>query len=134
MKMLTAKVSKQKTKSAKAIAGGGYHGKRAKTGNSEGFRFEKALFQSHPEFSGEVRGHVIAPGSMLVVAESAIQGQRSRQEDPILEPFLSFLAQDIARSPEKILALDDALVERMQRLVGHLTVDPNEDLGDGSLL
>ena len=54
----------------------GYRGKQAKTGNSLGLRFDKALFQSHPEFSGEVRAHVIAPGRMLVVAEPSAKSQR----------------------------------------------------------
>jgi hypothetical protein len=31
-----------------------YMGKLTKTGNSTGFRFESALFKSHPEFSGQV--------------------------------------------------------------------------------
>jgi len=47
-----------------------YRGKQTKTGNSSGFRFEGALFKSHPEFNGEVRARVIAPGRMLVVAET----------------------------------------------------------------
>ncbi len=46
-----------------------YVGKRTETGNSTGFRFEGALFKSHPEFNGAVRAQVIAPGRMLVTAE-----------------------------------------------------------------
>jgi hypothetical protein len=112
-----------------------YYGKRAKTGNSLGFRFDKALFKSHPEFSGEVRGHVIAPGSMLVVAEPIAQRQRrSEEDDPILAPFLSLLAQDIARSPETIRPLAKDLHDRINGLVGHLTVDPDEDLGEDDSL
>src|ERR1039458_1939078 len=42
----------------------GYRGKLTRTGNSLGLRFDRALFQSHPEFSGEVRAHVIAPGQI----------------------------------------------------------------------
>ena len=58
----------------------GYRGKQAKTGNSQGFRFAKALFQSHPEFSGEVRAHPIAPGRMLVVAEPLAKSQRRERD------------------------------------------------------
>ena len=71
----------------------GYRGKQAKTGNSLGLRFDKALFRSHPEFSGEVRAHVIAPGRMLVVA-APVSKSRRREDDPVLEAFLSFLAVD----------------------------------------
>ena len=111
----------------------GYRGKQAKTGNSLGLRFDKALFQSHPEFSGEVRAHVIAPGRMLVVAEPSAKSQR-REGDPVMEAFLSFLTEDMARSPQQIKPLDRALVERIDALVGHLSVDANEDLGDEPLV
>jgi hypothetical protein len=36
-----------------SLAGKEYRGKQTKTGNSSGFRFEGALFKSHPEFNGE---------------------------------------------------------------------------------
>ncbi|HXK01842.1 MAG TPA: type II toxin-antitoxin system PrlF family antitoxin [Verrucomicrobiae bacterium] len=123
-----------KLRKAKKEASGCYHGKQARTGNSLGFRFDKALFQSHPEFSGDVRGHVIAPGSMLVVAEDPVPRQRRTQEDPMLVPFLSLLAQDIAQSPRSIRPLDQGLADRIQGLVGHLEVNPDEDLGDDNLI
>ena len=112
--------------------GAWYRGKQAKTGNSLGFRFDKALFQSHPEFSGEVRAQVIARGRMLVVAEEA--GQTGRRRDPVMEAFLSFLAKDMAGSPQQIKPLEQALASRIDELVGHLPVDPNEDLGDEPLV
>jgi antitoxin PrlF len=111
----------------------GYRGKQAKTGNSLGLRFDKALFRSHPEFSGEVRAHVIAPGRMLVVAEPAAKAQR-RENDPVMEAFLSFLAADMAASPQQIKRLNPALAGRIDGLVGHMPVDPHEDLGDDPLV
>ena len=110
-----------------------YRGKRAKTGNSLGLRFDKALFQSHPEFSGEVRAHVIAPGRMLVVADAA-KKPRQRDSDPVIEAFLSFLAKDMVRSPEQIKPLDAALFARIDALVGRLPFNPHEDLGDEPLI
>src|SRR5258708_34262212 len=71
-----------------------YRGKKAKTGNSLGLRFDKALFQSHPEFSGEVRAHVIAPARMLVVADPVSGAERA--EDPVIVALLQFLAQGLA--------------------------------------
>jgi hypothetical protein len=120
-------------KEAHAKKTDGYRGKQAKTGNSLGLRFDKALFQSHPEFSGEVRAHVIAPGRMLVVAEPLTKSHR-RASDPVMEAFLSFLADDMARSPQQIKPLDRSLAERIDALVGHLPVNPDEDLGDEPLL
>jgi hypothetical protein len=111
----------------------GYRGKQAQTGNSLGLRFDKALFRSHPEFSGEVRAHVIAPGRMLVVAEPLTKSRR-RELDPVMEAFLSFLAVDMAASPQQIKPLDRALAERIDALVGHLPAHPHEDLGDEPLV
>jgi hypothetical protein len=110
-----------------------YRGKQAKTGNSLGLRFDKALFQSHPEFSGEVRAHVIAPGRMLVVAEPVAKSRR-RRDDPVMEPFLSFLAADMATSPQQIKPLDRALADRIDALVGKLPARHHEDLGDEPLV
>ena len=110
----------------------GYRGRQAKTGNSLGLRFDKALFQSHPEFLGDVRAHVIAPGRMLVVADPAKKARR-RDSDPVVEAFLSFLAEDMVRFPEKIKPLDEALFTRIDTLVGHLPFNPHEDLGDEPL-
>ena len=111
----------------------GYRGKQAKTGNSLGLRFDRALFRSHPEFSGEVRAHVIAPGRMLVVAEPVAKSRR-REDDPVMEAFVSFLAADMAASPQQIKPLDPSLAERVHALVGHLPVHPDEDLGDEPLV
>jgi len=106
----------------------GYRGKQARTGNSLGFRFDRALFRSHPEFSGEVRAHVIAPGRMLVVAEETRPARR--RDDPVLEAFLGFLAEDMARSPQQIKPLDRKLAGRIDALVRGVPVEPDRDLGD----
>jgi len=108
---------------------GWYRGKQARTGNSLGLRFDKALFQSHPEFMGEVRAQVIAPGRMLVVAERDL----APKEDPVIEAFLAFLAKDMEANPEQLRPLDQ-LIARANALVGDIDVDPNEDLGDESLI
>jgi hypothetical protein len=104
-----------------------YRGKQTKTGNSSGFRFEGALFKSHPEFNGEVRAHVIAPGRMLVLAET--EGYETT--DPVMTSFLAFLAQDIARAPQEIRPLDTKLAKRAEKLTKGISVSPDEDLGDG---
>jgi hypothetical protein len=109
----------------------GYRGKQARTGNSLGFRFDRALFRSHPEFSGDVRAHVIAPGRMLVVAEET---RPARRGDPVLEAFLGFLAEDMARSPQQIKPLDRKSAGRIAALVRGVPVEPDQDLGDEPLL
>ncbi len=118
---------KRKPPVAEKIAGTEYRGKQTKTGNSSGFRFEGALFKSHPEFNGEVRAHVIAPGRMLVLAET----EARETTDPVMTSFLAFLAQDITRTPQDIRPLDTKLAKRAEKLTKGISVSPDEDLGDG---
>jgi prlF antitoxin for toxin YhaV_toxin len=108
-----------------------YTGRKAKTGNSDALRFEQALFRSHPEFSDRVIAQVIAPGCMLVIAEPSDETDSVEDDDPVISAFLSFIAKDM---PEHITAIDSDLLKRIDALVGHIEVDPNEDLGDESLL
>lgn len=44
-------------------------------------------------------------------------------DDPLLGQFLNFLAQDIARHPEYLHAVDVGLVQRIQSLIGGIEVD-----------
>jgi prlF antitoxin for toxin YhaV_toxin len=112
---------------------GVYHGKQAKTGNSLGLRFERALFHSHPEFNGEVEAHIIGPGRMLVVADPAPR-RKNTQEDPVLSSFMSFLAADMLRSPEHITPLDAGAMRRIGTLVNKVDTSPEENLGDEALI
>src|SRR6266852_9963769 len=112
---------------------GVYHGKQAKTGNSLGLRFERALFHSHPEFSGEVEARIIGPGRMLVVADPEPK-RKSAEEDPVLASFMSFLAADMQRSPERITPLDAGVMEHIGTLVSNVNTSPEEDLGDEALI
>lgn len=49
-------------------------------------------------------------------------------DDPALAQFLSFLARDIASHPERIQAIDNQLVQRIQSLVGNPELDLNAAL------
>src|SRR5580704_8309540 len=125
---------KRRVRAAAAVRDAGvYHGKQAKTGNSLGLRFERALFHSHPEFSGEVEAHIIGPGRMLVVADPKPR-RKSAEEDPVLSSFMSFLAADMQRSPEHIKPLDAGVMERIGTLVGYVDTSPEEDLGNEALI
>jgi hypothetical protein len=126
-------VRAKKTEPAAARAPGVYHGKQAKTGNSLGLRFERSLFHSHPEFNGDVEAHIIGPGRMLVVAD-ANPKSKSAKEDPVLSSFMSFLAADMLRSPERITPLDAAAMKRAAKLVSDVKTSPDDDLGDEALL
>jgi hypothetical protein len=106
----------------------GYRGKLTRTGNSLGLRFDRALFQSHPEFTGEVRAHVIAPGRMLVMAEQPVEPRK--EEDPVMEVFLEFLEQDMKKSAHRIKPLKPKLAARVKEISGYLPVDPEEEIDE----
>ena len=111
---------------------GGFKGKQARMSNSLGLPFEKALFQSHPEFSGNVRARIIAPGRMLVIAEPAVKPQRAR--DPVMEAFLTFLVADMECRPQQMKPLNQELAARVDALIGRVSVNPHEDLSDEPLV
>jgi hypothetical protein len=123
---------KKNVRTVRAIesAGAVYRGRQAKTGNSLGLRFERALFHSHPEFNGEVEAHVIGPGRMLVVADPESRKKKSADEDPVLSSFMSFLASDMRNSPVHITPLDSGDLDRIGTLVQEVKTSPEEDLGD----
>ena len=96
-----------------------YRGKRTRTGNTFAFRFDRALFKSHPEFAGEVKAHVIAPGRMLVSAAEPV----TKRHDPVMQSFLAFLANDIAKAPETIKPMSPEMARRIDRLVEEVQRD-----------
>ncbi len=123
-------LTKKRSASAEPLRETEYRGKQTKTGNSSGFRFEGALFKSHPEFNGDVTAHVLAPGRLLV---TAAPGKRERT-DPVMSSFLAFLAQDTVQAPGGVRALDSGLAARIDRLVDGIEVSPEADLGDEDIL
>jgi hypothetical protein len=102
-----------------------YRGKQTKTGNSSGFRFEGALFKSHPEFNGDVTAYVLAPGRLLLTADTVPRDK----SDPAMEAFLAFLSQDIATAPHRITPLDANLAKRIDGLTKGVATSRDEDLG-----
>ncbi|MDG4549834.1 MAG: type II toxin-antitoxin system PrlF family antitoxin [Candidatus Competibacter sp.] len=61
-----------------------------------------------------------------ILSDSAVlmtRAARAKDEDPVLIPFLDFLARDIARHPERLQAIDTGLVQRLQALVGGVEVN-----------
>lgn len=53
-------------------------------------------------------------------------------EDPAIDRFLAFLADDIARRPEAVMALSPALAERLAMLTDGVKVDLNAPI-DGDV-
>ena len=57
-------------------------------------------------------------GEVLLTRAATAEG-----DDPVLDPFLDFLARDLANHPERLRAVDAGLVQRLQSLVSGLEVD-----------
>jgi antitoxin PrlF len=105
-----------------------YTGRAARTGNSRGFRFESALFTAHPEFAtGDVEADVIAPGRLLVRARVHAQ---QVDDDPVLDAFLAFLADQMRRHPDRIDALTPEDVAGLDELLAGVEYGADEKLDD----
>jgi antitoxin PrlF len=63
--------------------------------------------------------YTVRPGGEVVMSRA----EALDEDDPVLEPFLGFLADDLARHPERIRTLDAGLVGRLQALVAAVDVD-----------
>lgn len=61
----------------------------------------------------------IRPSGEVVLTRS----EGSESDDPVLGQFLSFLARDIARHPERLQAIDATFVQRLQSLTGGIDVN-----------
>ncbi len=69
--------------------------------------------------------YTIRPNGEVVLTRI---GSSTTEDDPVLEQFLGFLAQDIAHHPDRLKAVDASLVDRIYKLVGNIEVDLNATL------
>ena len=58
------------------------------------------------------------------------RGQKTELDDPVLEQFLIFLSNDIAKHLERIQVLDEAWVNRLHTLVGNVQFDLDSPLSE----
>lgn len=63
--------------------------------------------------------YAIRPGGEVVLTRA----EAPDADDPVLGQFLGFLAQDIARHPERLRSVDAGLALRLQSLVEGVEVD-----------
>jgi len=66
----------------------------------------------------------------FVVGDDGVRVRRVDTEDadPVIDGFLHFLAQDMARNPQNVQAFPTGLAERMAALTTGVTVDLDDDL------
>ncbi len=63
--------------------------------------------------------YTIQPNGAVFMTRAALD----EEDDPALGQFLGFLARDMTAHPQKMQAMDTALMQRIQSLVGELEVD-----------
>jgi hypothetical protein len=110
-----------------------FSGKITTSGNSQSIRFEKALFQTNPEFrqQANVTAQVIAPGRLLVLVDESDQILVNQPEnDPIMETFLAFIAEDIKTHPQGIKSLEQETLARVTELVKDVVVSDADVIPD----
>jgi hypothetical protein len=101
-------------------AGFRFTGKSTSIGNSNGFRFDAALFKANPEFFGEVRATVLAPGQMLVSVVPTDEQPLSLQDEetnPVMQAFLGFLEAQMKAHPHLIEPVSAAQMAQIAALV-----------------
>jgi hypothetical protein len=97
-----------------------FSGKSTSIGNSNGFRFDAALFKANPEFFGEVRATVLAPGQMLVSVVptgASVPELQDPEFNPVMQAFLSFLEGQMTAHPELIEPVTEAQMAHIAALV-----------------
>ena len=63
--------------------------------------------------------YAVRPNGEVVMTRA----DASAGDDPVLGQFLGFLARDLASHPERLMAVDAALVQRLRALVGDVEVE-----------
>lgn len=63
--------------------------------------------------------YTIRPGGDVVLTRAEV----TERADPVLDAFLSFLANDIAKHPEHLQSIDASFVQRLQSLTVGTEVD-----------
>lgn len=97
-----------------------FGGKSTPIGNSNGIRFDAALFKTHPEFFGEVTATVLGPGQMLVSVlpvDAASTDVVDDESNPVIQAFLHFLQGQMTEHPELIEPMDAAELAQIAALV-----------------
>jgi antitoxin PrlF len=69
--------------------------------------------------------YVIQPNGQVIMTKA-----NQPEDDPVLETFLNFLAQDIKDNPQHIQALKSDLFNRVQSLVADVEFDIDAPLSD----
>lgn len=70
--------------------------------------------------------YAIRPGGEVILTRAIA----SEDDDPVLGPFLDYLASDMTRHPERLLSINDQLVQRLKGLTDGIEIDLDAPLSD----
>ena len=109
-----------------------YEGKIGTTGTSEGFRFEKGLFKSNPEFKqrARLRATKLGPGQILVSVVDPDLNEGDQEEDPVMYAFLGFLEKDMIENPQRVSPLDLEALQKAMDLTGNIEISDDDVIPD----
>lgn len=68
---------------------------------------------------------ILPDGGVLIT-----RAEMNEKSDPALEPFLSFLTNNIANHPERLQVIDPAFVKRVQSLVAGVEINLDAPLSE----
>ena len=95
-----------------------YEGTVVQVGNSRGMRLPAGFFNAHPEFEGKVKITVVGEGAILVSAKPVSKRKpKDDDSDPVVASFLQFMEKQMTEHPEDIVAVDEAQLRRIGKLV-----------------
>lgn len=70
--------------------------------------------------------YTIQPDGQVIISRS----DRTEEDDPVLEKFLEFLAEDMQKHPQRIQAVSSELVDRLRDLTADVDIDLDAALSD----
>jgi hypothetical protein len=105
-----------------------YSGRATRTGNSRAFRFESALFTSHPEFAeGDMEADVIAPGRLLIRTRPP---EDEVNPDPVFGAYLAFLEAQMVANPDLLRPFTTEDIAGLDELLEGVEYDKDEALDE----
>lgn len=58
----------------------------------------------------------------------SLEKEVEEQDDPVIDNFLTFLAEDMGKYPERLREFPDTLLKRIAEVTSGMTIDPDEQI------
>lgn len=96
-----------------------------KSGGSQALRIKKGLLDKVPAMANGVIAKVLSDSTVLLVASEPEEdaGLLDKEDDPMMQAFLSFLEKDITNNPAQLIAADAAYFAEFDDLLEGVDID-----------